>query len=276
MPMVDPRLTLPALALALGSAALHAAWNLLLARARDVQAATAATFVLAVVIGAPFAAVWWSAETSVWPYALASSLLEAVYALGLAYGYRLNELSFAYPLTRGLAPVLTLLGAAVVLGHATSLLEVAGVLLVAAGVVLVRGPQGHGDAKGLLVVTTTAAAIAAYTLVDRTGIQHAGAFTYYVLVLLGPCLVYPSLVGVAAIRRELGPLTVTAAAAAFASFVLGLLALRRGGAAPVLAVRSSSIVITTLLARRVLREDVKPGRIAGSVVVFAGVVLLAI
>lgn len=205
MPIVEPRLTLPALLLALGSAALHAAWNLLLARARDIQAATAATFVLSVVIVAPFAAIWWSAKASVWPYALASSLLEAAYALGLAYGYRLSDLSFAYPLTRGLAPVLTLAGAIVLLGHGASLLEVVGVLLVAVGVVLVRGPEGHGDAKAVLVVVSTAAAIAAYTLVDRTGIQQAGALAYYVLVLLGPCLVYPPLVGLTAVRRAIGP-----------------------------------------------------------------------
>ena len=75
-------LTLPALALALGSAALHAAWNLLLARAKDIQAAAAATFVLSVAMAAPFALIWWSAEPSVWPYALASTLLETVYVSG--------------------------------------------------------------------------------------------------------------------------------------------------------------------------------------------------
>ena len=47
-------------------------------------------------------------------------------------------------------------------------------------------------------------------------------------------------------------------------------------AAPVLAVRTSSIVITTVLAGRVLGEEVSRGRIAGSVVVFAGVALLAV
>ena len=55
------------------------------------------------------------------------------------------------------------------------------------------------------------------------------------------------------------------------SFVLGLLALRRGAAAPVLAVRSSSIVIATLLAGRVLAEHVSRRRLAGSLLVFAGV-----
>jgi uncharacterized membrane protein len=265
-----------ALSFALGSAALHAVWNLLLARARDVQAATAVTFLLSVAMAAPFAAIWWSARPSVWPYALASTLLEAVYVVGLAHAYRIAELSFVYPLTRGLAPVLALVAAVALLGHGASAEEVCGVLLVGGGVVLVRGVGGRADARGVVVVVTVAASIAAYTLVDRAGIQRAGAFTYFVLVLAGPCLVYPPLVGLAAMRRELNSTSAAAALANLGSFVLGLLALRRGAAAPVLAVRSSSIVLVTLLAGRVLAEEVSRARLAGTVLVFAGVVLLAV
>ena len=252
---MDPGLTLPALTLALASAALHAVWNLLVARARDVEAATAATFVLSVAIAAPFAVIWWSAEPSVWPYALASTLLETLYVIALAYAYRTTDLSFVYPLTRGLAPV---------------------IVLVAAGVLLVRGPEGSGGARAILVVLTIATTIAAYTLVDRVGIQHAGALTYFVLVLAGPCLVYPPLVGAPAIRSELRAPTWAAAVANVGSFSLGLLALRTGPAAPVLAVRSSSIVIATLLAGRLLAERVAPLRLAGSALVFVGVALLAV
>jgi len=122
--------------LALGSAALHAAWNVLLARSRDVQAAAAATFVLSVAFVAPFAAVWWHAEARVWPWALASSLLELVYVAGLAYAYRTADVSFVYPLTRGLAPVLALLVAVVALGAGASPAQVVGVLLVAVGVLV--------------------------------------------------------------------------------------------------------------------------------------------
>ncbi len=138
---------LSALILALGSAALHAAWNLLLGRARDVQAAAAATFVLSVAIALPFAIVWWHADASVWPWALASTLLEIVYVVALALAYREGEVSFVYPLTRGLAPVLALGFAVVALGHALSATELGGVVLVAIGVVCVRGVGARGDAS---------------------------------------------------------------------------------------------------------------------------------
>ena len=264
-----------ALALALASALLHAGWNLLLARSRDVQAAAAATFLLSVALAAPFAAVWWSANPSVWPYALASTLLEAVYVVALVQAYKTTDLSFVYPLTRGLAPVLVLAAGALLLGRGASVTEVSGVVLVAGGVVLVRGRPGRADTQALLAVATIAATIAAYTLIDRAGIQKAGAMSYFVLVLAGPCLVYPPLVGVRQLRQALGAATLLAALANLGSFSLGLLALREGAAAPVLAVRSSSIVIATLLAGRLLAEDVPRGRVTGSAVVFAGVVLLA-
>jgi drug/metabolite transporter (DMT)-like permease len=232
--------------------------------------------VLSIAIAAPFAVASWSAEPSVWPYALASTLLETLYVIALAYAYRTTELSFVYPLTRGLAPVLVLGVSVAVLGHAVSMTEIAGVLLVAAGVVLVRGPEGSGGHRAVLVVLTIAATIAAYTLVDRAGIHHAGALTYFVLVLAGPCLVYPPIAGVAAVKRELGVVTLAAAAANVGSFTLGLLALRHGPAAPVLAVRSTSIVFATALAGRVLAERVSRARLGGSVLVFAGVALLAV
>ncbi len=264
-----------ALALALGSAVLHAAWNLLLGRARDAQAAAAATFALSVVMAAPFAAIWWHADASVWPYALASTLLEAVYVVSLAHAYRTTDVSFTYPLTRGLAPVIALGVAIAVLGHHASLAEVGGVLLVGAGIVLVRGLGGRGDAQALVLVATIAVAIAAYTLVDRAGIQRAGACSYYVLVMAGPCLAYPWLVGRTAIVKAMNGEVLLASVATFASFALGLLALRKGAAAPVLAVRSSSIVIATLFARRFAAERVSWPRLVGSLLVFGGIVLLA-
>ena len=66
-----------------------------------------------------------------------------------------------------------------------------------------------------------------------------------------------------------------AALANLGSFTLGLLALRHGSAAAVLAVRSSSVVIATALAGRLLAERVSRARLAGSVLVFAGIALLA-
>src|SRR5689334_18106299 len=57
-----------AFALALAAAFLHAFWNLLLARTRDPQAATAVALVASVLVFAPVAAVVWKADARVWPF----------------------------------------------------------------------------------------------------------------------------------------------------------------------------------------------------------------
>ena len=264
-----------ALALALGSAVLHAAWNLLLGRARDIQAATAATFLLSVAVALPFAIAWWHADSSVWPWALASTLLEVVYVIALASSYRIADISVAYPLSRGLAPVIVLAVSVLALSHHATATELAGVVLVGVGASMVRSSSLDIHGRALLLALTLAATFAAYTLVDRVGIHRAGALTYFVLTLAGPCLVYPPLVGFRSIGRAVDRAVGAAALANLGSFVLGLLALRHAGAAAVLAVRSSSVVIATVLARRVLAERVSRTRLAGAVLVFGGIALLA-
>src|SRR5262245_52788477 len=107
-----------ALALALGAAVLHATWNVLLARTRDPQAATAASFLMAVAILAPVAAVRWCVDAGAWKYIAASAAFELAYVLLLSTAFVRAPLSVFYPIARGLAPVLVLVVAAVALGAA--------------------------------------------------------------------------------------------------------------------------------------------------------------
>ena len=100
-----------ALGLALGAAVLHAAWNLLLAGSRDVLAATAVALGSSLVVAVPFAVVMWGIEREAIPWLVASGVLELVYFLTLTAAYQRAELSLVYPLARGGAPVVVLLGA---------------------------------------------------------------------------------------------------------------------------------------------------------------------
>jgi drug/metabolite transporter (DMT)-like permease len=268
-----------ALVLALGAAFLHAFWNLILARAPDIEAATAVALVAGLIVFAPVAAVAWDAEREVVPYLVATSILELVYFVLLAAAYDRAELSFVYPIARGAAPVLVLLAAVIVLGASASAAEVAGVLLVALGVLLVRGLRGHGSARDLGLALVVAASIAAYTLVDKHGIEHASPIVYLELSMIVPAggLVALTLArrGRAAVRTAVGVPAVTAGLFAFGAYALVLAALERAPAASVAAVRETSIVIATVLAAPVLRERVGAARLAGAVLVVVGVALLA-
>jgi drug/metabolite transporter (DMT)-like permease len=271
---------LSALFLALAAAALHALWNLLIARARDPEAATAVALIAAAIAFAPVAAVTWDVDADAWPFIVASATLELAYFALLAAAYRRSELGLVYPLARGLAPVFVLVAAAVVLGTDPSFGEVVGVAAITGGVFLVRGIGRSADRRGTLFGVVIAGCIAAYTLVDKEGVQHAAPLPYLELVLAGPALVYAaglaSARGRPAVRAEVGIPAIAAGLAMFGAYAFVLAALDRAAAAPVAAVRETSVVLATVLAARVLHERVTPARLAGSVVVAGGVAVLAL
>ena len=100
---------LDALALALGAAGLHALWNLLLARERDTEAATAVALVALVGVLALPAALTWRVDAAPFRSSSARPRSSSTYVALLAAAYRRYELSLVYPVARGLAPVLALL-----------------------------------------------------------------------------------------------------------------------------------------------------------------------
>ena len=265
---------LTALALALGAAVVHAAWNLLLAREQDVEAATAVAVVTLVVVVAPAAALTWRVEREAVPYLAGSGALELAYVALLAAAYRRYDLSVVYPLARGLAPVLALVFAVALASHEPSAGEVAGVVVVAAGVLLVRGVRRTARGAGLAALI--AAVIAGYTVIDGHGIRHANVAPYLVLAMSGAAVVYPATVGARRLRAALRARNVAVGAMSAAAYLLALLALRRASAPSVAAVRETSVVIAAALAAPLLGEPVGARRLAGAVAVAAGVALLAL
>ena len=275
-----PTMPASAFGFALAAAFLHAFWNLLLARTRDPEAATAVALVASVIVFAPVTAIVWKAEASVWPFVVVTSLLQLLYFALLAMAYTRSELSLVYPIARGTAPVLVLIVGVVALGTGASAAQAAGVCLVGLGVLLVRGLRGHADLVGTGFALAIASTIAASTLVDKHGIEHAGPIPYLELGMLPASFGYAAVVlarrGTAPIRAELRLTPVVAGITSFGAYVLVLAALSRASAASVAAVRETSVVIATAAAAPLLKERVDRTRLLGAVVVVAGVALVSL
>jgi drug/metabolite transporter (DMT)-like permease len=270
-----------ALAFAIAAAFLHAFWNLLLARARDPEAATAVMLLFALVAFAPVAALTWHLQPPAIPYLVVTSFLQLVYTALLAAAYRRAELSVVYPIARGTAPVLVLLVGIAALGAGTSAHQAAGVCLVGLGVVLVRGLKRKADPVGVIFGLVLAGFIAAYTLVDKHGIRYAAPFVYLELSMILPGVGYALLLarlrgGWRSLSAEVSPATALAGFATFGAYGLVLAALARAPAASVAAVRETSIVIAAGFAAFVLREQVGVVRLGGAVLVAAGVALISL
>ena len=269
-----------ALALTLAAAFVHALWNLLLARERDPQAATAVALVAPVILFAPGAVIAWDVDSRVWPFVAVTSLLQLLYFALLAAAYRRADLSFVYPIARGLAPVLVLVAGAVALSQGPSAVQAAGVLVIATGVLLVRGPKRHADFRDGALALGIAGCIAAYTLVDKHGVEYAAPVVYLELGMVPAALGYIAgfrvLAGTARLRDQRLLQPALAGVLAFVAYVLVLAALERAPAASVAAVRETSVVIATALAAPFLRERVGPWRLAGAVLVVSGIALLTL
>jgi uncharacterized membrane protein len=272
---------LSAVALALGAAFLHAGWNVLLAGARDTRASTAGLLVWGVVLLAVPALATGGVSSSAVPYIAASAVLELCYFVLLARAYDGGEVSVVYPVARGSAPVVVLVFSAIALREGVAAGAVAGVLLVASGVLLVGlgvfpGQMARKSApptRDVWFGLAIGAVIASYTLVDSEGVERADPIAYLALVVAPGALVYPF---VTRTRPDVGVRTAVTAAATFGAFLMVLAAFRLAPAAPVAAVRESSVVIAALLAAVVLREPVDGRRLAGAVAVAAGVAAIAL
>ena len=276
-----------ALGLALGAAFLHALWNVLLAGSRDSMAATGALLLFGAVLLAPAALVVGDVSSSAIPFIAFSAALELMYFARLAHADRGGELGVVYPVARGSAPVLVLGAAVLGLGEGVSWLAALGVFLVAAGVLILGmstvGPQrrhmrddGRPHSRDLVFGLAIGVAIAGYTLVDSEGLDHADPLPYLFLIAAVCAVAYNGALVVSGrareLKAELTPTMLAAAAATFGAYAMVLAALQMAPAAPVAAVRESSIVIAAVLAWLFLGEE---RRLGGAVMVAAGVAVIA-
>jgi drug/metabolite transporter (DMT)-like permease len=259
-----------ALALTLAAAVVHALWNAGLAGADDAPGATAAAMASGAVLLAPLGLVTLDIGGDAWPYLAGSIVAELAYMALLAHAYSRAELSVVYPVARGSAPVLVL----VVAG--ASLVSAIGVVVVAAGVLAVRGlrrPASWADIGLALAIGVT---IATYTLLDKQGLKHAATLPYLWIEVGAAGLLYAASLGPRRVGAALGVRTVLIGVGAFASYGLVLAALKLAPAAAVAAVRETSVVFAVAIAALWLGERVGALRVAGAVVVSAGVALVAL
>ena len=284
-----------AVVLVIASAFLHATWNLLAKDSRGGplffwQALVASGFVFLV----PFLVLLSQnpIPANGWVWIAATGVLHTAYFSTLAIAYVRADLSLAYPIARGLGPTLVLIVSIGFLAESLTPLGIVGVVAVVMGIYTItvrrmtlaawRAPLTTLIRPEGRYATATGVFIAAYTLVDKQGVQvvHPLVYIYLMFVL--------SAVGATAIllthqrnwkaTRELRTWSKATAVAVLwiSAYSLVLFALRLAPAAYVSAARELSIVIGTGLGVFVLREQGGPTRLIGATSIAIGVALIAI
>lgn len=276
--------TMPPLVLAavLLAALMHASWNAALKAQPDTTLAALAVSGGAGLLGAVALLFLPPPDPASWPFIAASGAIHVVYYLLLAWAYRHADISHAYPLMRGCAPVLVALAGQLVAGERLHGAQWAAIGLIGAGgAVLTFGARQPAGAKATVLALLAAVLIAAYTLVDGIGVRRSGspaAYTCWILMLgaVGAVAVsWRSTEGrlPAYVLRRPG-LVLLGGVATTGSYAIALWAMTLAPVAVVAALRETSIVFATAIAALVLRERMTRARVAGAGIIALGAVAM--
>ena len=238
-----------ALVLVLAAAGFHAGWNRLLHGADDRLAAAAVGSVLSALLLLP--ATIAVPPERVWPLVIASGADEAAYFAFLAAAYRRGELSYTYPVARGIAPFLITLGGAVVLGESLTAARIGGSLALGVGLgIISHAGLAKGRGAALMFAALTGITIAVYSVIDAAAVRSANALGY-----LGVVTLVEAVILLGAVRLDWERLRASARAGAgigigsLVAYLLVLLAYQRAPASPVATLRELSILLGILMAR---------------------------
>ncbi|RSM60608.1 EamA family transporter [Amycolatopsis sp. WAC 01376] len=286
-----------ALSLVVIAAVIHAGWNLAAKRirrggARFVWAYYSFSAILLVPVMAVSLAV--EAQRPQWTWlfaAVVTAVFHVTYGIVLQRGYAVGDLSVVYPVARGTGPLLSVLAAVVLLGERPGVLGLIGAILVIAGVLVIgtgRAPA-HADAadrvarrKGVAYGLLTGVTIAAYTLWDAHSVTGLGVPP---IIYFGTGAIVQSLLmapyalkdreEVAWLWREHKREILIVGLLSPVAYLLVLYALQMAPVSLVAPARELSIVLGGVAAWLVLGEANAVRRLAGSVVVLAGITAIA-
>lgn len=158
-------------ALVLVAALLHASWNAIVKSQHDRLIGTWAVITSSALVGLPLLAIAGLPELSVWWIVVVSAMIHLGYNLALSVAYDRADLSVAYPIARGIAPLIVTLGAFALLDDSPSMRGVAGVVLVSISLVMLVRSR---PTRNTIWAVVTGLAIAAYTIVDGFGVRTNG------------------------------------------------------------------------------------------------------
>jgi drug/metabolite transporter (DMT)-like permease len=282
-----------AIALVLAAAVAHASWNLFGKQAAETGAAFF-VWLLAVSAGVIYLPVVIVTVIITrphlsglnWLFLAGTGLLHGGYFLFLQLGYRIGDLSLAYPISRGTGALLAAVAGIVLLGERPTLVGYAGILAIVTGVVVIGLPER--------AITSTAAGAIGFALVTGLFIGIYTVWDKYAVATLhtGPVLQgyagFPLMAAVftpfvlrdratlAKVWHSFRPQVLGAAVLSPLAYMLVLLALTFTAVSAVAPAREVSVLFGVLLGGGLLGEGSLTRRLVAGAAIVAGIIAIAI
>jgi drug/metabolite transporter (DMT)-like permease len=261
------------------AAALHAIWNAIVKDGDDRLMTTVLVTGAAALIAVTALPFLPAPARASWLFIAVSAIVHIGYFALIARTYRAADMSQAYPLMRGAAPVLVAVASVVFLRAPLTPLAWLGIAVTCAGILAMAAGRQRGPGAGFALAN--AGVIAAYTLIDGIGVRRSGAppaYALWIFLLAGAPL---AAWGVASRRRAFRRYVarnwrpgMVGGVGTVVSYGLALWAMTIAPIAIVSALRETSILFGAAISGFVLKEKLSPARIAGACVIAAGAVVL--
>ena len=279
---------LGALGLLFASAILHTTWNLLLKQAGEKYMATWWGMLLGSLLFLPALFVLGLPARSTWILLFISALAEAAYFIVLSYAYGDADFSLVYPMARGAAPALIAVWSVLFLHEALTTGGVIGLIIIVAGLMIVGASSwvqvdGKPHLRGIWPALILALLISIYSVIDGAAVKHTGPFSYAALIyFVSSAYMTPYILrrhGWQKLKEEfaayhwrllmIGALIVVA-------YLMALLAYRLAPVSYSGAIREVGVVMGAIAGWQFLGEKFGPVRVVGAVVIFSGILVIAL
>lgn len=287
-------MTLPALALVLLAAFIHASWNYAAKRSGGGLPFVWVSSVFALALYAVAGFVYWlwrqpALPVNLWWVVIGSGILKTLYSLLLQRAYRHGDFSLVYPLTRGTAPLLATFGAILIFGERPSPLALAGGGLIVAGVFLLSGGPRMFQADrahlrhGILYGLACATCVGIYTVWDQRAVSHLqlppllydGGTQLVLFTILTPFALRRRAEVAATWRDHRGKAAIVGLLSPVA-YVLILSAMSFTPVSYIAPAREISILIGAFFGAKLLKETDAPRRLLAAAGMVAGIIALAL
>ena len=267
------------------AAACHAGWNATIKGGLDPLTTTVLISIGAAIVSLGFLPVTGLPAAAAWPWCAASVLIHLVYFAALIESYRAGDMGQVYPIARGSAPLMTAVATTAFIGERLGLLGWCGILLLAAGVLLLSLRGGRDlarlDRTAVGFALFTAVTICAYSVVDGVGARLSGSASAYTVMLfvgIGPVMLIYALARrghevIAAMGQSWG-IGLAGGGLQLGSYGIAIWAMTVAPIAIVAALRESSVLFGAVIAVVFLKEPLRAGRVAAALMIVAGLALI--
>jgi drug/metabolite transporter (DMT)-like permease len=269
--------------LVLLSALAHAIWNAVVKHSAEGFLQLAMIRSVGLLLGALLASQLPLPDPASLGFLLGGAAFQYLYFFLLIRSYRALDYGTAYPIARGITPLLVAMAALLFLDESLQPLQLTGVLLVTCGIFSLIMKELRVSSAGILLSLSTGVAITGYTTFGAAGVRAVAnplSFVAWLEILSGlgillTVLVTQPLRGFAFARSNLLRGSASGILAT-GGFAVALWACSVMPVAAVAATRESSVLFASMISVFVLNESFSTRRLIAALIIFCGIGALAL